>query len=150
MGFTFPDSERVCLSDSVFGYQLSQNSILMVRQHYYNLGYLYSFSCEKAQPTVKVLKWSKWKAHTDVVGMVSTLNQRYILGFGKCDGTHTSNTNDSTDRKKVTVFDMKKKSVFMSSNTFHYPVQSYKAVLLGSERRNELTVFGFVNQAYIN
>ena len=86
------------------------------------------------------LDWSivsKWTHHT----IVSTLDERYIVLFGK----HSPRKQDSL-ADPIIVFDLRSNEVFQSN--IKCPVFSYYyPVVLGSHLRNELISFGFVRQA---
>lgn len=80
-------------------------------------------------------------------GIICSLDERYIVRFG---GTSNLTANIGEPRPVldgIFVYDLKARTVTKSA--IKCPISSsFRAVLLGSNMRNELTVFGFIKQCY--
>ena len=81
------------------------------------------------------LEWSRSVQYYEFTAIVCTSDGRYVIRFG------------GGQSDKIVIFDFEEQKVRESA--IKCPVEGdYKAVLMGSKKRDELTVFGFVNRAF--
>lgn len=108
-------------------------------------GWLVQYRLQDKQ--FNVLEWTKSVQPRFNSGIVHTLDKRYILRFGGNDISDLDGLSGDGVFNNIVVFDMKTESVTKCDLKCPVPA-AFDAILLGSELRNELTVFGVVREIF--